>query len=79
MECYGASQNKKKVISVLIGKALQDMFSGEKKGAKECVVCFLLCKKGANVRIYVCSYLLIFIETLDEYTSNYKCDYCLGG
>lgn len=80
MECYGALQNKKKVISVLIGKALQDMFSEKKKkGAKECVVCFLLCKKGAEVRIYVYSYLLIFIESLNEYTSNYKRDYCLGG
>lgn len=77
MECYGALQNKKKVISVLVGKALQGMFS-EKKGTKECLVCCLLCKKGAKVRIYVYSYLLIFIETLDEYTSNYKRDYCLG-
>lgn len=34
MECYGALQNKKKVISVLVGKALQGMFSEKKKVQK---------------------------------------------
>lgn len=79
MECYGVLQKKKKVISVLIGKALQDMFSEKKRCKRMCIVCFLLCKKGAEVKIYVHSYLPIFIETLGEYTSNYKSDYCLGG
>lgn len=74
MELY----KTRRKLSLYWQEKLSKVCSVKKKGTKECLVCFLLCKKGAKVRIYVYSYLLIFIETLDEYTSNYKRDYCLG-
>lgn len=78
MECYRTLQ-KQKVISVLIWKYLQDMFSGEKKCKREWIVCFLLFKKGKEVRMHICICLYLYKETLDQYTATIKVITSLGG